>query len=172
MRFGGSRERGRGEGSRAEGNVIGWAGATQLLARREARSASRKNPRLPANRTAAAKIVQAMNCGWNALTIVSAGTLTTRTGTRKVKTSRTAWPRVRRKWRAASASKNERTSASTFRTVLCQYIPNSGGLQYLKTSRPEDSIMSKQTEPPDVVARWLSPSANTSRFVPWPAASV
>ena len=67
--------------------MIGWAGATQLLALREARSASRKNPRLTANRTAAAKIVQAMNCGWNALTMVSAGTLTTtRTGTRNGKT--------------------------------------------------------------------------------------
>jgi hypothetical protein len=62
------------------------------------------------------------------------------------------------------------TSASTSRTALCQYIPNSGGLQYLKTSCPEESSMSKQTESPSVVARWWPPSANTSRFVPWPAA--
>jgi hypothetical protein len=60
----------------------------------------------------------------------------------------------------------DRTTASTFRTVLCQYISNSGGLQYLKTSCPEESIMSKQTVPPSVVARWWLPFANTSRFVP------
>jgi hypothetical protein len=64
----------------------------------------------------------------------------------------------------------EWTTASTFRTVLCQYIPNRRGLQYLETRCPEESIMSKQTVSPSAVAGWWLPFANTSRSVPSRAA--
>jgi hypothetical protein len=37
---------------------------------------------------------------------------------------------------AGIATSPYRTTASTFRTVLCQYIPNNGGLQYLKNESP------------------------------------
>jgi hypothetical protein len=68
-------------------------------------------------------------------------------------------------------SSHDRTTATTFRTLLCQYIPNSGGLQYVKTRRPEEGFMSKQTVPPSGVARWWQPFADTSPSVPWLAAS-